>query len=196
MFVAKEGKTNLEHLVEICNQAKDYHLRSREIGNLLKELPSMPLVAYENLLKLVARRSTSKNTRAQANWELIQLMDWAVKEDSFSDKLEKKVLDEDLDPETKRERGFVIEFFKQVDTSEQRYQKLLDRLDARYGDETLTRTDKKTYAEAVEHRRFELEHLTVGKVAQEIDGADLDGVNFKLSDYRGKVVLIDFWADW
>jgi hypothetical protein len=36
-------------------------------------------------------------------------------------------------------------------------------------------------------------HLAVGKVAREIGGRDQDGVAFKLSDYRGKVVLLDFW---
>jgi thiol-disulfide isomerase/thioredoxin len=34
----------------------------------------------------------------------------------------------------------------------------------------------------------------IGQVAPEIDGEDLDGVRFKLSDYRGKVVLLDFWG--
>ena len=33
----------------------------------------------------------------------------------------------------------------------------------------------------------------VNMVAQDIAGEDLDGVPFKLSDYRGKVVLLDFW---
>jgi hypothetical protein len=36
-------------------------------------------------------------------------------------------------------------------------------------------------------------HLAVGKVAPEIEGQDQDGNKFKLSDYRGKVVLLDFW---
>jgi len=36
----------------------------------------------------------------------------------------------------------------------------------------------------------------VGQVAPEIDGDDLDGVRFKLSDYRGKVVVLDFWGNW
>ncbi|MEW6304601.1 MAG: hypothetical protein AB1705_14090 [Verrucomicrobiota bacterium] len=43
---------------------------------------------------------------------------------------------------------------------------------------------------------FELRELAVGKVAPEIEGEDVDGVKFKLSDYRGKVVVIDFWGDW
>lgn len=35
-----------------------------------------------------------------------------------------------------------------------------------------------------------------GNVAPDIAGTDLDGVAFKLSDYRGKVVFLDFWGDW
>ena len=36
----------------------------------------------------------------------------------------------------------------------------------------------------------------VGFAAPEITGVDLDGVEFNLSDYRGKVVMLDFWGDW
>jgi cytochrome oxidase Cu insertion factor (SCO1/SenC/PrrC family) len=38
--------------------------------------------------------------------------------------------------------------------------------------------------------------LEIGKLAPEIEGEDIDGVPFKLSDYRGKVVVLDFWGDW
>ena len=38
--------------------------------------------------------------------------------------------------------------------------------------------------------------LAIGKVAPEIAGVDLDGRPMKLSDYRGKVVVLDFWGDW
>jgi peroxiredoxin len=41
-----------------------------------------------------------------------------------------------------------------------------------------------------------MRNLAVGKPAPEIEGVDVDGVAFKLSDYRGKVVLLDFWGDW
>jgi hypothetical protein len=41
-----------------------------------------------------------------------------------------------------------------------------------------------------------LRNLQVGKEAPDIKSADLDGKEFKLSDYRGKVVLLDFWGHW
>jgi RNA polymerase sigma factor (sigma-70 family) len=43
---------------------------------------------------------------------------------------------------------------------------------------------------------FGVRCLTVGKTAPDIEGEDLDGKTFKLSDYRGKVVLLAFWATW
>jgi len=44
--------------------------------------------------------------------------------------------------------------------------------------------------------RAALTRNRLGMVADEIEGRDLDGVAFKLSDYRGKVVVLDFWGFW
>ena len=43
---------------------------------------------------------------------------------------------------------------------------------------------------------FSIQHLKVGKPAPNITGTDLDGVAFSLDDYRGKIVMLDFWGDW
>ena len=42
---------------------------------------------------------------------------------------------------------------------------------------------------------FDLRHLSIGKAAPEIEGVDQDGKQFALSDYKGKVVLLDFWSE-
>jgi hypothetical protein len=51
-----------------------------------------------------------------------------------------------------------------------------------------------------EQAKRELEDIhgprALGKPAPEINGDDLDGKAFKLSDYKGKVVLLDFWGFW
>jgi hypothetical protein len=51
-------------------------------------------------------------------------------------------------------------------------------------------------AETAKNELFELRFLSVGKTAPDIEGEDGDGKKFKLSDYRGKVVVLDFWAGW
>lgn len=48
-------------------------------------------------------------------------------------------------------------------------------------------------AQEARHDLNELHHLSIGMVAPEIDGTDIDGKRFKLSDYRGKVVFLYFW---
>lgn len=38
--------------------------------------------------------------------------------------------------------------------------------------------------------------LSTGDLIPEIEGHDIEGVDFKLSDYKGKVIMLDFWGDW
>ena len=42
---------------------------------------------------------------------------------------------------------------------------------------------------------FDMRHLSVGKPVPDVDGEDQDGQKFKISDYKGKVVLLDFWSE-
>jgi thiol-disulfide isomerase/thioredoxin len=39
-------------------------------------------------------------------------------------------------------------------------------------------------------------NLAVGKPAPEIEGVDFDGKPLKLSDFKGKVVVLVFWGSW
>jgi hypothetical protein len=75
--------------------------------------------------------------------------------------------------------------------AEARYQQVMDNPEyakVEYGRGTLAMTAKTNL--------YELRFLSIGKTAPEIDGEDIDGNPMKLSDYRGKVVVIDFWGDW
>jgi hypothetical protein len=69
----------------------------------------------------------------------------------------------------------------------------LERVIREFGDVKARNTTLESLATA---DLRELRELTVGKVAPEIAAEDLDGVAFRLSDYRGKVVLLDFWGNW
>lgn len=53
-----------------------------------------------------------------------------------------------------------------------------------------------TVGQKAEAELYELRNLSVGKPALEIAGTDQDGQPLKLSDYRGKVVLLYFWSEY
>ncbi len=70
---------------------------------------------------------------------------------------------------------------------------LLREVKERYADVAWWRG---TIGQKAERDIFEIETLGIGKVAPEIEGEDLDGKPLKLSGFRGKVVVLDFWGDW
>jgi hypothetical protein len=53
-----------------------------------------------------------------------------------------------------------------------------------------------TVGEQARAELYEIRQLSVGKPAPEIEGQDQDGKHFKLSDYRGNVVLLYFWSEY
>jgi thiol-disulfide isomerase/thioredoxin len=66
---------------------------------------------------------------------------------------------------------------------------LFERVLAEFG-------DSGRHAERARGSLFELDHLQLGMLAPEIEGQDVDSQAFKLSDYRGKVVVLAFWGHW
>src|SRR5262249_11789421 len=63
----------------------------------------------------------------------------------------------------------------------------------KYGSEEYGEGTVKVFVEAA---LFEMRNLAVGKQAPDIEGEDIDGSRFQLSDYRGKVVMLTFWGNW
>lgn len=56
--------------------------------------------------------------------------------------------------------------------------------------------EKRLLGDVAERELYELRHLSIGCVAPDLTGEDLDGRKLKLSDYRGKTVVVTFWATW
>jgi AhpC/TSA family len=71
---------------------------------------------------------------------------------------------------------------------------------AKFGDVVMYTNPKTmkatTIADRVAGALFEIRNLSIGKTVPDIEAEDLDGKSFKLSDYRGKVVVLDFWGNW
>ena len=70
----------------------------------------------------------------------------------------------------------------------------LDRIVKQYAD--VKSSSGGTIGEQAMKELFEFEFPSIGMTAPDIKGEDLDSKRFKLSDYKGKVVLLDFWGNW
>jgi len=51
-------------------------------------------------------------------------------------------------------------------------------------------------AEEAANALFDLEHLQIGSKAPEIEGEDENGKKIRLSQFKGQVVVLDFWGFW
>ncbi|MHC4939062.1 MAG: TlpA family protein disulfide reductase [Planctomycetota bacterium] len=72
---------------------------------------------------------------------------------------------------------------------------LFGRLAKEYADEKYRATTYGAMAKA--HLNIhDRSALAVGKPAPEIEGRNHEGKPMKLSEFRGKVVVLDFWGDW
>ena len=74
-----------------------------------------------------------------------------------------------------------------------RSEAMFERAEKEFGD---IDTGRGTIGKTAKAELYEIRNLGVGKPAPEITGEDIAGKPFKLSDYKGKVVVVDFWGDW
>jgi thiol-disulfide isomerase/thioredoxin len=90
--------------------------------------------------------------------------------------------------------GFTRLVEKDPDLLMQEAESVLERTAREFSD-VRNRGDS-TLADEARAELFEIRNLRPGRPAPEITGADVDGKPFALSDARGKVVVVSFWAEW
>jgi hypothetical protein len=112
----------------------------------------------------------------------------------YGDKRVEALLRKVLDQHTSRQvRGLACFQIAMRTRNTATREQVLERLVKEFADVPL---EDETLGSFAERRLFAMRNLQVGKQAPDIQGKDMDGVAFKLSDYRGKVVVLDFWGFW
>ena len=65
-----------------------------------------------------------------------------------------------------------------------------------YGEEAKTRFASNQYVQGFSAHLAELKPLSIGQEAPDFESLTPEGKKVKLSDFKGKYVLLDFWAAW
>jgi hypothetical protein len=166
------------------------HLQSPHLSKVIVPVAKGLSPAAERLLHAALEKSPHSDVQAQACFHLVGLLDEHLR----------------LSEEIKRQpslRKRAAQYYgkeltdhlvslnaEEVDSRKERLcETLLKSFDK-------VQTPQGTMGDFANRTLFAMHHLSVGKQAPDIDGSDVDGRNFKLSDYRGKVVMLSFWGHW
>ncbi|MCP3916653.1 MAG: redoxin domain-containing protein [bacterium] len=176
------------------------HIDSEELGAVAIQLSRDYSNGARAALKAMIENSPHQSVKGMATYAM------AKNRKSLAD-LGKYIAD--ADPDDENTAGMLEYFTEQlgekrlanVQTAKRQkrllaqYEKLMQSVADNYADVAYEARET-TLGKLAARDLFELRELAVGRVAPDIEGEDIDGVAFKLSDYRGKVVMLDFWGHW
>jgi thiol-disulfide isomerase/thioredoxin len=179
-----EGKAKARK--EAVKLLKGY-VKSKQIQPILRTLANQGVwlggdAALLAIVKEVAKENPDKLTRATALDELASSLEFQALE---ADKLlrdEKRL----ADYEKQHGRALVRKFLDSADDGKKEVARLRTTLKSDYAGVLVSNDDKDDTKD----------RLKVGARAPETVCADISGLQAKLSDYEGKVVVLDFWATW
>ena len=166
------------------------HVNSEKVGPACANIARSRSVAAEKMLRAVLERSPKRAARVQACFYLALLLD---SEARVVDQLKQQP---ELAPRVLqyygKEYGKHLSSLDSVQLAKQR-EEVYERMLKSFAE---VEVQGGTMGKIAEQTLFAIRHLAVGRHAPEIKGEDISGREFKLSDYRGKVVMLTFWGHW
>jgi RNA polymerase sigma factor (sigma-70 family) len=169
------------------------HIRSERIGPIVRELTMLygaPFAPLERTLRVVLAGSPHRDVRG---WACLGLAGYLKKE---KEDIERRLVASELFQKAPEGRPFT----PRPDVKEGDLGRLADesavlfeRAAREYGD---VEADGSPLGKVAEAGLYALRYCSVGDMAPPIEGTDIDGKRFRLSDHLGKVVVLTFSANW
>ena len=194
----------LEWIVSHSNRGQDFawalallatvHLESPTLKKACERLEFAECPEAETFLRMVRRSSPHRDVRALATYTLAKHLKWLGGSAAFI--------------QSSDDAGWLERTESHYGREEFARRKALDAGAVLKGAEALFVEVTEKYADVpggfggpplgprAAGFLFEMRNLAVGKVAPEIEGENVDGKPMRLTDFRGKVVVLDFWGFW
>jgi hypothetical protein len=189
VWVAQFARQSKEADRAVERLARD-HAQHPKLGPVCARLVYSTSPAAESLLRAIAEKNPDRAAQGQASFALAQYLknEAALVRDMKQDKEMAARYKQFYGPE----RTEALQA-KDADALARQAESLFDAVIEKFSDVSYRGGDLATAART---ELFEIRNLAIGKTAPEISGEDLGGRPMKLSDYKGKVVVLDFWGDW
>jgi hypothetical protein len=181
------GRPDATRALELLAQ---HHVENNKLGSACATIADARSVAAETLLRTLVDKSPHREVQAQACLHLAILLD---KEANIVEQLKTSP---ELAPRMLQYYGKEYgEHLASLDSAklEKSREQVYTQMAMSFGGVAL---EDSTMGKLAAQQLFQIRHLSVGKVAPEIQGEDIHGKEFKLSDFRGKVVMLTFWGHW
>jgi thiol-disulfide isomerase/thioredoxin len=166
------------------------HVQNPKVGQVTGRLARHMSPAAERLLRAIAEKNPVRSVQGRASFDLARLLrDEArfVRQLKLNKEFAARVTQLHGPERTEALRA------KDPDALAIEAESLFEDVVEKFGSTNGPESDLAKDAEA---ELYEIRGLAIGKTAPEITGEDLNGRPMKLSDFRGKVVVLDFWGDW
>ncbi|WP_298262262.1 TlpA disulfide reductase family protein [uncultured Lutibacter sp.] len=160
-----------------------YKLRSGDITE--EQYNTLTQEASEYLTPFMESYLKDFNSTDYLQLEVFQSILYYLKDDSFRAKLNLPELSEEL-------KEYIVTGNLISEFSKEGYSKAFkEKLN-----QEKSKIKNQEYINAIEFKEKEYEAITEGSPASDLKFNKLDGSTVNLSDYKGKVVVIDLWATW
>jgi thiol-disulfide isomerase/thioredoxin len=182
---SKEANRAIERL------ARD-HAQDPRVGAICRSLVYSRSPAAERLLRAIAAKNPDRAAQAQALLALAQRLKREVETARMAKQDKEMIARHKGRAEPERTEALPA---KETDAQAKEAESLFEAVIEKFEDVNVGGYQG-ALATVARSELFEIRNLGIGKTVPEISGEDLDGRPMKLSDYRGKVVVLEFWGEW
>jgi len=178
-------------ITDVIDIAVRDYLKSEDLGSFVDQVARCSNPAGERALQTILSSSPHHDVRGKACYQL------GMKKLSAA-QLARRIQDagdEELDMLKSRYTEVAFTRAKGLEPKiiQAVGEKLLERVVNEFGD---VKGRRRTLGRSAAAELFEIRKLQIGMIAPEIEGMGIYEKPMKLSQFRGKVVLLDFWGDW
>ena len=193
LWIVTNDSDGTEILAQALGLLQRDHAQSPKFGALFRPLADVPpTVAVEKLLRAIVEKNPDAGLQTEATFHLARTLNhqfqlwvkWQQSKEAVDREALELVNGKELIAKIKTASPEKVSA-----EAEMYYDKFIAAAASGKG-------GRRSPVEMAKRELYDLRYLSVGKVAPETEGEDVDGQKLKLSDYRGKVTAIVFWGDW